>query len=163
MTCSTSPSTSRGRGRPKGYTKVVAAAVAAAATDRGRVSPAATAGTIGVDRGKGTATYVVNSATGRGRGANTAVGGGADRVEELVLQLLVELVEVEELVLQLLVKLVEVKELMLLLLIVLVQQEEMVSVVLTKVEGQLIKDLEWLEWGCFIQRMVLKSSIQKCL
>ncbi|XP_047266248.1 damage suppressor protein-like [Capsicum annuum] len=68
---SAAPSTSKRRGRPKGSTK--------AAAGRGKESPAATAATVGVDRGKEIATCVVDRAIGRGRETGTAVVGGVGR------------------------------------------------------------------------------------
>ncbi|KAF3670586.1 putative transcription factor-like [Capsicum annuum] len=55
-------------------------AAAAAATSREKESPAATAATMGVDRGKGTATCTVDRAIGRGRETDVAVVGGVGRV-----------------------------------------------------------------------------------
>ncbi|KAF3650182.1 Acyl-CoA-binding protein [Capsicum annuum] len=148
--------TSRGRGSAAATTTTTVIST----TGRRRGSPAATVATTGVDgasKGRRINAAVIGEASIR---VNVAVFGGADRGSEVnvaaiscagttrgdcegkkVNVIVVGCVGTEE-------------ELVVLLLLVIV------SPMLAKVEENLIKDLGWLEWGCFKQRVVLESSIQ---
>ncbi|PHU28894.1 Acyl-CoA-binding protein [Capsicum chinense] len=147
--------TSRGRGSAAATITTTVIST----TGRRRGSPAATVATMGVDgasKGRRFNAVVIGEASIR---VNVAVFGRADRGSEVnvaaiscagtargdckgrkVNVIVVGCAGTEE-------------ELVVLLLLVIV------SPVLAKVEKNLIKDLGWLEWECFKQRVVLESSM----